>query len=235
MSARTKIILKLTGQAFADRSSGAPSAVLINELIVQIKELHPTHQFGIVVGGGNFFRGNYQGKELGLSPSSGHQIGMLATCMNGLILKDLLEQAGLPALVLSALAAPELGDPISARTVSAALSTGATLIFVGGTGNPFFTTDTTAVLRGLQIGAAQIWKATKTDGVYEQDPFHFPQARLLKTVSFAHALHHNLGIMDATAFALAAQYQQPIRVFNAFAPACLLHAARIHDFGSTIQ
>lgn len=233
MGNKKRILLKLTGEVFLD-SHKILSPITINNVIEQIKKLHATHQFGIVIGGGNFFRGNNQGKALGMTPSVGHQTGMIATMMNGLILKDLLEQHGLDAALLCAISCPEVGESISHQNINTALSHDRTIIFTGGTGNPFFTNDTNAIIRGLQIEAAEIWKATNVGGVYNTDPRHNPDAALLKKISFSQAITERYGIMDPTAFVLAEQYRQQIRVFNIFTPDALMQAARDTSFGTTI-
>jgi uridylate kinase len=233
MNTKQRILCKLTGEIFLD-SNKSLSATMINHVIEQIVILRNSYQFGIVIGGGNFFRGNQQGKKLGISASVGHQVGMLATMMNGLIIKDLLELHGVSTSLFCAMPSPEVGKQISQQSIDTALQSDQTLVFSGGTGNPYFTTDTNAILRALQIDAAQVWKGTHVDGVYNADPKKDPQATLLKSISYDAALQHKLGIMDATAFALAQQYQQKVRIFNIFEPNALIKAAQDPDFGSII-
>jgi uridylate kinase len=234
MNDRKKILLKLTGEVFLDPQTRALNATVINSVIVQIKKLNQTHQFGIVVGGGNFFRGNEHGKRLGLSASVGHQIGMLATLMNGLILKDLLENQGLHAALLCAMPSPEIGEAISQQSINGALAHDCTIVFAGGTGNPFFTTDTNAILRSLQIGADEVWKGTNIDGIYDADPKKNPHAKRLHTVRYGEAFEKKLGIMDLTAYAMAEQYDKTVRVFNIFEENALIKAAQDKEFGSII-
>lgn len=234
MNPKKRILLKLTGEIFLSPDKTLnPNAV--NAVIGQIKKLSNTHQFGIVVGGGNFWRGSIQGTSLGMQAAVGHQVGMLATMMNGLILKDLITQQGLNPELLTAVPCPEVGASISQQAIDQAIAANQILIFTGGTGNPFFTTDTTAVLRGLQIRAHEIWKGTSVDGVYDSDPRKNPQAQFLSSVSLKEALDKNLGIMDATAYALAQQHKQTIRIFNIFAPEAVIKAAQDSNFGSVIQ
>lgn len=234
MNEKKRILLKLTGEAFLSPEDQTLSAANINSIVAQIKQLSDTHQFGIVVGGGNFFRGRVHGKRLGMTPSVGHQVGMLSTMMNGLIIKDLLEQHGLTTAIFCAITCPQVGSPVAQQTIDAAVGRGQTTIFTGGTGNPFFTTDTTAVLRGLQIHADQIWKGTKVNGVYTADPTKDPHAQLLKKVTYRKALDMQLGIMDSTALALAQAHDQVIRVFDIFQDNALLKATEDASFGSTI-
>lgn len=234
MHSKKKILLKLTGTIFLDNEQKL-SVNLFKQLAQQIKKLHDTHQFGIVIGGGNFFRGNEHGKRLGLNPSMGHQIGMLATMMNGLMVKDILEQNDLGVSLFCAVPSPEVGAPITHQDIMDAVVNSRILIFTGGTGNPFFTTDTTAVLRALQMQADELWKGTRVDGIYSADPNKDTDAKLLKKVTYGQALQQNLGIMDATAFALAQSYKQKIRVFSIFGPDALLQAASSTNFGSIIE
>ncbi len=231
---KKRILLKISGEVFLDSSRKNLSADTINKLIGQLKQLNNSHQFGIVVGGGNFFRGKQHGKQMGLNPAVGHQIGMLVTVMNGLILKNLLEQHNIPAKLFCAIPSPTIGTPICQQTIHNALHENKTLIFTGGTGNPFFTTDTNAILRALQMNADEIWKGTTIDGVYTTDPRTDKDAQLLKTVTFIDAINQHLGIMDLTAYAMAEQHKQRIRIFDIFAQDALLHVAQDPQFGSTI-
>jgi len=232
--AKKRILLKITGEVFLSPKTRELTKEALVSVIKQIKKLEPTHQFGIVIGSGNFFRGNEQGKRLGLSAPVGHQIGMLATMMNGLILKDLLEQHGLGACILCAIPSPEIGTPISQQTINSGLRNNCTLVFTGGTGNPFFTTDTNAVLRGLQVGADEIWKATGVDGIYSADPKKDPNGKLIKHITFKEAILKDLRIMDEPSLALADQYDTKVRIFNVFNHESLLKAAHDPDYGSII-
>lgn len=231
---RTKILLKITGELFFNAERSELSNQYLMPIIQQIKQLAGTHQFGIVVGGGNFFRGSIQGKQLGLSAGVGHQIGMLATMMNGLVLKDLLNQHAMPATVFCAQYMPEIGLAMNQEAIDHALQAGHTLIFVGGTGNPYFTTDTTAILRSLQIDACAVWKGTSVDGIYTADPRKNAHATYLPKVSYEQAIIEKLGIMDSAAYALAQEHKKVIRVFNIFLENSLVNAAHNPHFGSTI-
>lgn len=235
MSTQKTILLKITGELLKNPEGTDVESKRILSLAKQIKELSTTHYFGIVVGGGNFFRGNQEGKKLKISPSIGHQVGMLATMMNGLIIKDLFEHSSVPCTLMCAMPSQEIGKPISHQAITTARNKKHCVIFTGGTGNPFFTTDTTAVLRGLQIQAAAVWKGTNVKGVYSQDPKKNPHATLLKHVTYEQALMDNLTIMDSTAFALAKEYTLPIRVFDIFTDNALIKAATDKTFGSIIE
>ncbi len=231
---KKRILLKITGEIFLAKD-GKPTSENALNLIRQLKELSDTFQFGIVIGGGNFFRGTQHGIKMGVRSTVGHQIGMLATMMNGLMLKDLCEQKGLSTELLCAMPSPEIGKPISQQTINGSLGQDKMLIFTGGTGNPFFTTDTTAILRALQIQAEVIWKGTSIDGVYTADPKKDPSAQKIDKISFEQAIEKRLGIMDLTAYAMAEQYDETIRIFDIFAPDALLKVARDPQFGSTIS
>jgi len=235
MKSKTIILLKLTGELLKNNHSGGLDGSLVKKIARQIVQLQSTHHFGIVIGGGNFFRGNKQGVQLGLSLAVGHQVGMVATLMNGLIVKDLFEQEGLPITLFSAMASSEIGVATSAQNIKKALEKGDYLIFAGGTGNPFFSTDTTAIVRGLQIGADCVWKATNVDGIYDSDPRINSNAYLLSRVSYSDALSNNLKILDATAFALAKENSMKIRVFNVFRDDALLEAASNNRFGTVVE
>ena len=223
------ILLKLTGEIFAEQQNQAV------DLATQIKQLKATHQFAIVIGGGNFWRGAQQGKQFQIRAAIAHQIGLLATVMNALILQEIFWKHNLPATVLSAVDCPRIAAPVSNNNIRAALSQDHCLIFAGGTGEPFFSTDTAAVVRALQINAHEIWKATNVAGIYTADPRQDPQAQLLKQVSYQAAITQNLQIMDQTAFILASAHQLPIRVFDLFAPEALIQAAHNHNFGSLLS
>ena len=233
MADKKRILLKLTGEAFLSKDKQLNATTIVS-LIDQIKDLEPTHQFGIVVGGGNFFKGNVQGAQLGMTASSAHQVGILATMLNGVILKDLLEQHEVKATIFCAIECPQAGAPVTQQGITASVKKGNTIVFTGGTGNPFFTTDTNAVLRGLQMEADEIWKGTKVDGVYDKDPRKYADATRFDALSYKEAIANKLGIMDQTAFALAEQYEQIVRVFDIFTPDALIQAAQNDDFGTLI-
>lgn len=229
------ILLKITGEILLSPSTRELDSTHIRNIALQIKKLQETHLFGIVIGGGNFFRGAQQGKQLGISTPVGHLVGMLGTMMNGLIAKDIFEQYDISCVLFCAVPSGEVGIPISDQAIKAALAQKQCPIFTGGTGNPFFTTDTNAVLRGLQIDADEVWKGTSVDGIYTKDPRKFPDAKFIQEIEYKNALAEDLAIMDSTAFALAQRYKLPLRVFNIFTPEALLHAAHDIHFGSIIH
>jgi uridylate kinase len=229
------ILIKLTGELFISPQDHAKDPCLLREVIRQIARLREQFHVGIVIGGGNYFRGSIQGKKLGMQPWHAHTVGMFATIMNGLVMADLLEQNNVPNTLFSALPCPNAGTTITPEAVCAAREANHIMIFAGGTGNPFFTTDTNAVLRTLQIGATELWKASGVDGIYDQDPQKNASARLLKRVSYHDALEQKLGIMDLSALALAAEHALRIRVFSIYGADALLRAAEDKDFGSVIE
>jgi len=232
---KKRILLKITGNVFLSKDKKTASIQTIQSLIAQLKQLVETHQFCIVIGGGNFFRGSEFGKQLGITESVGHHVGMLATMMNGLILSDLFQQAGIATKHLSAIVAPGTITPARQDCIDSALSEQKTIIFSGGTGIPFFTTDTNAVVRALQVDADEIWKASAVNGIYDKNPHKYNDAKLLKTINFKDIVEKNIQIMDRTAFTLAHSRKKIIRVFNIFEDNGLLKAAKDPLFGSTVR
>lgn len=235
MKRKKRILLKLSGEILLSATRTQLCATQLTSVISQIKQLYDSHQFAIVIGGGNFFRGSQHGASLGLRPATGHSIGMLATMMNSLIVHDLCKQQNLDAVILSASYSPQIAAPISTQTIETALSDEQVIIFAGGTGNPYFTTDTSAVLRGLQIGADEVWKGTNIDGVYNADPRKNSQAHLIKRVSYSQALDQKYGVMDLAAYAMAQEHSLPIRVFDITHKEILIALAQGQDIGSIIS
>lgn len=227
------VLLKLTGE-FLTGTKDTVDSNHVRGLARQIKELQSSRYFGIVIGGGNFFRGDRQGKDLGMTANNRDYVGMLATLMNGIILQDIFGQEGLDAYLFSALDCPSVAAPVSSQALTHACRTSDCIIFSGGMGNPFFTTDTTAVVRAVQLGAHEMWKMTKVDGVYTQDPVTHPEAKRLETITYDQAIKQNLNIMDDTAFALARKHGLSLRVFSLFAEQSLIRAAHDKSFGSLI-
>lgn len=234
------ILIKLSGEFFCTQEQESCKAhsfdhARLKDFATQIKQLCKNHKIGIVVGGGNFFRASKQGKQLKMHQPNADAAGMLATVLNGIILQDILTQVDLASCVLSAFSIDSMVPRINQQLIDAALSENKVIIFVGGTGNPFCTTDTNAVLRALQMNAKQVWKATKVDGVYSADPKLDKKAKKLKTVGYAQMLEKNLKIIDPTAVTLAAENRVAIRVFDIFDKNALLKVSKDSDFGSTIS
>lgn len=235
MEHKETILIKLSGEIFCPNKISAGSLPVVHSVVAQIAQLHKRFQLGIVMGGGNYFRGERQGSQLGLTPWPAHTIGMFATVMNGIALTNLLEQQHIPTVLFSAIDCSQAGNAITPQAIRSATEAKRVLVFAGGTGNPFFTTDTNAVLRAVQMGANTIWKAGPADGIYDSDPKINPSASKLKSVSYAEALESKLQIMDMSAFAMAADHNIQIRIFSIFENNALLHAAADQQFGSLIH
>lgn len=190
-------------------------------IVAQIKEVRDLGvQVGIVVGGGNLFRGA-TGALTGMNRATADGMGMLATVMNALALKDALEAVGVDVRVQTAVSITHVGEPFERDTAVRHLQAGRVVIFGGGTGNPFFTTDTASALRGAEIGADLMLKATKVDGVYTADPKKDPSAKRYESLSFDEAIARNLGVLDTAAFALCREQRLPLAVFSIFKPGAL--------------
>jgi uridylate kinase len=209
-----RILLKLSGEALlGDRQYGVDPAVCAF-IARQVAEIHGLGvQVGIVVGGGNIFRG-LAASARGMDRATGDYIGMLATVMNGLALQDALERAGVPTRVMTAIAMNEIAEPYIRRRAIRHLEKGRVTLFVAGTGNPYFTTDTAAALRANEIHADVLLKATRVDGVYTADPRKDPTAELLAEVTYHQVLERDLRVMDAAAISLCRDNNLPIVIFN---------------------
>ena len=233
MCNRKIVLLKLTGE-FLTGTKDTVEARHIRELACQIKELQSSHYFGIVIGGGNFFRGDRQGKDLGMTENNRDHVGMLATVMNGIILQDIFAQEGIDAHLFSALDCPSIASHVSSQALQFACRTSDCIIFSGGTGSPLFTTDTAAVVRAVQIGAQELWKMTKVDGIYTTDPHVHSEAKIITTITYKQAIERGLAVMDQTAFTLARKHELSLRIFSLFAERSLVRAAHDKSFGSLI-
>jgi uridylate kinase len=210
-----RILLKLSGEALlGDRQYGVDPAVCVF-IARQIAEIHGLGvQIGIVVGGGNIFRG-LAASAKGMDRAAADYIGMLATVMNGLALQDALERAGVPTRVMSAIAMNEIAEPYIRRRAIRHLEKGRVVIFAAGTGNPFFTTDTAAALRALEIKAQAILMAKNgVEGVYDSDPATNPDAEFIPAIGHREAIERDLRVMDSTALSLCMDNDLPIYVFN---------------------
>ena len=211
-----RILLKLSGEALmGDDAFGINRATIVRmvEEIAEVTRLGV--QVAVVIGGGNIFRG-VAGGAVGMDRATADYMGMLATVMNALALADSMEKAGLVARVMSAIAIDQVVEPYVRPKALQYLEEGKVVIFAAGTGNPFFTTDTAAALRGAEIGAEMVLKATKVDGVDTADPNKVPDAKRYESITFDEAMAKNLQVMDATAFALCRDQKLPIKVFSIF-------------------
>lgn len=209
-----RIVLKISGEALQGRLGYGIDYDVTASIARQIKELKTLGiQVAVVIGGGNIFRG-ISGSSKGIDRVSGDYMGMLATVINGLALQGALEKVGVFTRVQTAIEMQELAEPYIRRRAIRHLDKGRVVIFVGGTGNPYFTTDTTAALRAIEIGADVILKATKVDGVYSSDPFKNKRARKYDNLKFIDVLKKGLKVMDAAATSLCMDNNLPIIVFN---------------------
>jgi len=210
-----RIILKLSGEVLRGGKTGDPiDAPTLERISIQIKEIHDLGvQICIVIGGGNIFRG-LNGEKRGVDRTTGDYMGMLATVINGLALMDSLEKMGVTTRVQSAIPMNQIAEPFILRRAIRHLEKQRVVIFVAGTGNPYFSTDTTAALRASEMHADIILKATKVDGIYDKDPKKFPDAIKYDEISFIDALKQRLNVMDSTAFSLCLDNNVPILVFD---------------------
>lgn len=234
-AAYRRILLKLSGEALMGEDAFGINRIVLDRVTHEIREVMATGvQLALVVGGGNFFRGVSVGAQ-GMDRARADYMGMLATVMNALALQDAFEKAGITTTIHSGLAVAGVVEGYSRDSAIAHLSTGRVVIFAGGTGNPFFTTDTAASLRGLEIGADVVLKATKVDGVYDRDPMKHKDAVRYERVSYDEALSKRLGVMDATALALCREQNLPLRVFNINKPGSLLRIVLGENEGTLVQ
>jgi len=210
-----RIVLKLSGEALCGKDGGfGIDAKVIQALATELAEVHALGvQIGIVVGGGNIFRG-LKGASSGMDRAQGDYMGMLATVINSLALQDALEKAGVPTRVTTAIEIRQVAEPYIRRRAIRHLEKGRTVIFAAGTGNPYFSTDTAAALRAMEIHADCLAKATKVEGIYEKDPVTHPDATMYSHMTFDRFLAERIGVMDSTAVTLCRDNAMPIRVFK---------------------
>ena len=214
MSQYKRIVLKLSGEALAGGAAFGINAARVNELAAEVAAVAARGvQVGLVVGGGNIFRGIAAAAQ-NMDRVTADHMGMLATVINSLSLQDALEQIGVHTRVMSAIEMHEVAEPYIRRRALRHLEKGRVCVFAGGTSNPYFSTDTAATLRALEIRAEVIAKATRVDGVYDKDPLQFPGAVMYREVSYLEVLSKSLAVMDATSIAMCRDNQLPIIVFN---------------------
>ena len=230
-----RVLLKLSGEALMGEQAFGISRTTIEGMVQDIAQVVRLQvELAIVIGGGNIFRGVALGSS-GMERATADYMGMMATIMNAMALQDAMQRAGLEARVQSALNVEQVVEPYIRPKAMRYLEEGKVVIFAAGTGNPFFTTDTAAALRGSEVGAQIVLKATRVDGVYSADPNKDPSAVRYTRISFDDALARNLQIMDATAFALCRDQRLPIRVFNIAKPGALLRAVLGEDEGTLVH
>ncbi len=233
--AHKRILLKLSGEALMGDDQFGINRATIERMVSEIVEVSKVGvQVAVVIGGGNIFRG-VAGGSAGMDRATADYMGMLATVMNALALADAMDKQGLTARVMSAIAIEQVVEPYVRPKALQYLEEGKVVVFAAGTGNPFFTTDTAAALRGAEIGAEVVLKATKVDGVYTADPVKDPTATRYTQLAFDEAIGRNLGIMDATAFALCRDQKLPIRVFSIVKPGALLRVVMGEDEGTLVH
>ena len=229
-----RILLKLSGEALMGDDQFGINRATIERMVSEVAEVAKVGvQVAVVIGGGNIFRG-VAGGSAGMDRATADYMGMLATVMNGLALADAMNKQGLTARVMSAIGIEQVVEPYVRPKALQYLEEGKVVVFAAGTGNPFFTTDTAAALRGAEIGAEVVLKATKVDGVYTADPMKDPSATRYATLTFDEAIARNLGIMDATAFALCRDQKLPIRVFSIVKPGALMRVVMGEDEGTLV-
>ena len=230
-----RILLKLSGEALLGERQYGVDPKFCAFIAQQVAEVHAMGvEVGIVVGGGNIFRG-LAAAARGMDRATGDYIGMLATVMNGLALQDAIERAGIPVRVMSAIAMNEIAEPYIRRRAVRHLEKGRVAIFVADTGNPYFTTDTAAALRAVEIGAEVLLKATKVDGVYDADPMKDPSATRYEQLSYHDVLKDQLKVLDAAAVSLCLENDLPIVVFDLNEPDNITRVARGDRVGTLIS
>lgn len=230
-----RVLLKLSGEALAGQRGYGLDSTASNLITAEIQEAHRLGvQLGIVIGGGNIFRGVSQAAQ-GMSRVAADAMGMLATVINGLALREFLREKQVPAVVTSAHAVPKAAELFVAEQAREHLEQGRVVIVAGGTGNPYFTTDTAAALRCAELDAEAVLKATKVDGVYDSDPVENPKATKFDTITHQEALRRNLRVMDATAFSFCMEHSIPIIVFKLLQKGNLRKCLEGAPVGSTVS
>ncbi len=234
-AAYRRVLLKLSGEALMGDDAYGINRLTIDRMVREIASVCALGvELAVVIGGGNIFRGVAPGAS-GMDRATADYMGMLATVMNSLALQDAMRQVGVVARVQSALKIEQVVEPYIRPKALRYLEEGKVVIFAAGTGNPFFTTDTAAALRGAEMGAEIVLKATKVDGVYNADPAHDPNAIRYHRISFDEAIGRNLKVMDATAFALCRDQRLPIKVFSILKEGALKRAVQGDDEGTLVH
>ena len=229
-----KILLKLSGEALMGDQEFGISSDVIASYAKQIKEIVDLGvEVSIVMGGGNIFRG-ISGAAQGVDRVTGDHMGMLATVINSLALQNSIEKLGVPTRVQTAIEMPKIAEPFIKRRAQRHLEKGRVVIFGAGTGNPYFTTDTAAALRAIEMGTGVVIKATKVDGIYDKDPVKFADAKKYEKVTYNEVLAKDLKVMDATAISLCRENKLPIIVFNSLVEGNLKKVIMGENIGTTV-
>lgn len=235
VAAYRRVVLKLSGEALMGSDAYGINREVLTRIASEIKSVVATGvQLAVVIGGGNIFRGVAPAAQ-GMDRVSADYMGMLATVINSLALQDALEKLDVPVRVQSALRIDQVIEPYVRRRAIRHLEQGRVLIFAAGTGNPFFTTDTAASLRGVEIGADVVLKATKVDGIYDRDPVKYPDAKRYESVSYDEVLEKRLGVMDAASIALCRDQNMSVRVFSIHKPGNLLRVCQGENIGTLVK
>ncbi len=230
----SRVLLKLSGEALSGEGGMGIHPKAVQDTAEQVREVRELGvQVVVVVGGGNIFRG-LSGSERGIERATGDYMGMLATVINALALQDALEKLGVATRVQTAITMAQVAEAFIRRRAVRHLEKGRVVIFGGGTGNPYFSTDTAAALRANEIGAEVILKATKVDGIYDSDPKKNSKARRFSQISYLEALKQQLKVMDSTAFSLCMDNKMPIIVFDLFRPHNLRHVVMGEKVGTLV-
>ena len=232
-----RIILKLSGEVLRNNEDGEPiDPSILKAICEEVKKVYDLGvEIGLVIGGGNIFRGLSGAEMKGVDRTTGDYMGMLATVINGLALMDCLEKLGVTVRLQSAIPMDKLAEPFILRRATRHLERGRVVIFAGGTGNPYFSTDTTAALRANEIGADMLMKATKVDGIYNKDPKKHGDAVKYDHVPYIDALRERLEVMDSTAFSLCMENQLPILVFSMREPGSIYRAVMGEEIGTLVD
>jgi uridylate kinase len=231
-----RVLLKLSGEVFADPGVGyGIDPVIVGRVAEEVAAAHSDGaEIAIVVGGGNIFRGVSQAAR-GMDPAAADYMGMLATVINGLALRDALEKAGVPTRVQSAITMQQLAEPYIRLRAIRHLEKGRVVVFAAGTGNPFFTTDTTAALRAVEIQAQVLLKASKVDGIYDKDPSHHDDAVKIEELTYLEFLARDLRVMDSTAVTMCKEHDVPIVVFDMTEPGAIVRAVKGEPIGTVVR
>lgn len=230
-----RILLKLSGEALQGEGTTGINFDTVGRLCDELAEVRAMNvEVGLVVGGGNIFRGS-DGVSSGLDKPTGDYMGMLATIINALAIQAVLESRDVASRVMTAIEVPPVAEPYIRRRAVRHLEKERVVIFGGGTGNPFFTTDTAAALRGSEIGAEILFKATKVDGIYDADPMTNPDAKRYDELNYTEVLSRNLGVMDATAISLCRENRLPILVFDFTTPGNIVRALKGDELGTIVR
>ncbi len=230
-----RVLLKLSGEALKGEKDFGISETVISRISEEIKQAHDLGvEIAVVIGGGNFFRGG-KGNNPGIDRAAADYMGMLATIMNGIALQGVLEKKGLPTRLVSALEVEAVAEPFFRSRVLRHLEEGRVVVFSGGTGNPFFTTDTAAALRAIEINADVLLKATMVDGVYEDDPKKTKGLKKFDQISYFDVLARELKVIDSTAVTLCKENNLHIKIFNITKKGNILRVVTDKDMGSSIK